>query len=141
MLRGEFPDAGERTPESLRKAYESELSSTVEAVGVDAVVAETDLDRETVEALAAGESPEVTLEEAAAVLALDEDRPPADAVAAEARDVLLMGMTTAVLDVETLGSAIDGEMNPKAIQQKIEGRHPITLAEYARLHQAIEERK
>lgn len=141
MLRGAFPDAGERTPEELQRGYESVLTETIEQVGVDAVVSDTEVDRETVEGLAAGESPELSLEDAAAILALDEDRPAADAIAAEARDILLLGMTTAVLDVETLASGVDGALEPKEIQQKVEGRFPMTLAEYATLHQYIEQRK
>jgi hypothetical protein len=141
MIRGEFPDAGERTPEELRRGYEVLLAETIDKVGVDAVVDGTDIDRATVEALEAGDSPEVTLEEAAALIALDEDQPPADAIAAEARDILLLAMTTAVLDVETLASGVDGALEPKEIQQKVEGRFPMTLAEYALLHQYIEQRK
>ena len=141
MLRGEFADAGERSPEELRAAYEAVLRETIERVGVDAAVEESGVDRATVEALADGDSPEISLEDAAAILALDDERPPPDAVAADARDILLLGMTTAVLDVETLSSGVDGAMEPKEIQQKIEGRHPMTVAEYATLHQFIEERK
>jgi hypothetical protein len=141
MLRGEFEDAGERSPGALQRAYETRLSETVESVGLDRVAAETDLDRETVAALVDGESPEIELTEAAAILALEDDRPSADAIAAEARDILLMGMTTAVLDVETLASGIDGQLEPKEIQQKIEGRFPMTVAEYALLHQYIAQRE
>lgn len=140
MIRGEFADASERTPEELREAYESVLAETIERVGVQTVVDGIDLDRETVEALVAGESPEITLEQAAAVLALDEESPSADVIAADARDILLIGMTTAVLDVETLASGVDGALEPKEIQQKIEGRYPMTLAEYATLHRYIEQR-
>jgi hypothetical protein len=141
MIRGEFEDAGERTSEELLDEYESVLAETVDQVGVETVVSETGLDRETVEAVASGSSPEVTLEEAASVLALDDERPPAESVAAEARDILLMGMTTAVLDVETLAAGVDGALEPKEIQQKVEGRFPMTIEEYATLHQYIEERK
>lgn len=141
MKRGEFADAGERTPEELRRGYEALLADAIEEVGVDSVVADTDVDRETVEALAAGESPEVDLETAAAVLALAEETPPVDAIAAEARDILLLGMTTAVLDVEALTSGVNGALEAKEIQQKVEGRFPMTLGEYATLHQYIEQRK
>lgn len=141
MLRGEFPAAGEQSPSELRREYEATLSSVVESVGIDRVVEATELDRATVEALVDGESPTIQLADAAAILALDDDYPPADAVAAEARDILLLGMTTAVLDVEALASGIDGQLEPKEIQQKIEGRHPMTLEEYAVLHQFIEQRK
>ncbi|GGN85336.1 MULTISPECIES: DUF5791 family protein [Haloarcula] len=138
MLRAEFPDAGTQSPESLLAAYESVLAETVETVGVDAVVEATGLDRETVEAVAAGEAADLTLSDAAAVLATDPDRPDADAIQAEAQDILLMGMTTAVMDVEALASGIGDEMEPKEIQQKIEGRYPMTMAEYAVLHSYIE---
>jgi len=141
MLRGEFEDAGERTPESLQQAYETTLVETIEAVGIEAVAAETGVEQATLEALVDGESPTLELTDAAAILAVDEGRPPADAIAAEARDILLMGMTTAVLDVETLASGVDGELEPKEIQQKIEGRFPMTVAEFALLHQFIEQRK
>jgi hypothetical protein len=141
MRRGEFEDAGERTPAELQRSYENRLVAVVEDVGVDCVVEETDLDRETVQALLDGVSPDIELTDAAAIIALDEDAPPADAVEAEARDILLMGMTTAVLDVETLSSGVDGRLEPKEIQQKIEGRFPMTVAEYALLHQYIEQRK
>lgn len=141
MLRGEFPAAGELSPTELRREYESTLASVIETVGIDRVVEETGLDTGTVEALVDGESPTLQLTDAAAILALDDSRPPADAVAAEARDILLLGMTTAVLDVEALASGIDGQLEPKEIQQKIEGRHPMTIEEYALVHQFIEQRK
>jgi hypothetical protein len=46
-----------------------------------------------------------------------------------------------VLDVEALASGVDDALDPKEIQQKIEGRYPITLDEYALLHAYIENRK
>jgi len=141
MLRDEFAAAGEQSPDELLDAYESLLRQTVETVGVDAVTAGTGLDRATVERIGAGEAADLTLEDAAAVLATETDRPDADAIQAEAQDILLLGMTTAVLDVESLSSGIDVELEPKEIQQKIEGRYPITLSEYARLHSYIESRK
>ncbi|ACV49156.1 MULTISPECIES: DUF5791 family protein [Halomicrobium] len=141
MIRGEFEDAGEQSPETLRRAYETRLSETVESVGVDRAVDETPLNRDRITALLDGASPDIELTEAAAILALDEDRPHADTIAADARDILLMGMTTAVLDVETLASGIDGQLEPKEIQQKVEGRFPMTVAEYALLHQFIAQRE
>lgn len=138
MLRGEFPDAGERTPAELRAAYEARLASVVDAVGAERVREATDLDAETVAAIAAGESPTLTVEEASSVLALEEDQPPASALSAEAREILLMGMTRAVVDVERLASGIDAAIEPREIQAKVEGRQPTTLAEYATLHQYLE---
>jgi hypothetical protein len=141
MLRAEFPDAATQSPAELLAAYESVLAATIDAVGVDAVVEVTGLDRDLVETMATEGAADVTLTDAAAVLATDPDHPDAGAIEAEARDILLMGMTTAVMDVESLASGIDSELDPKEIQQKIEGRYPVTLAEYARLHQYIAEQQ
>jgi hypothetical protein len=141
MLRGEFPDAGEQSADELLAAYGTVLAETVGAVGVGGVVDATGLDQETVEAFADGDIADRTLGEAVAVLASSPDRPDADALQAEAQDILLMGMTTAVMDVESLASGIDDELEPKEIQQKIEGRYPVTLAEYALLHGHIEREK
>jgi len=141
MLRDEFASPGDRDPDDLRAAYEDVLADTIDAVGFETVAGETGLDAETLEALVAGESPEVTLEEAAAILATDPDRPDADFLIADARDILLMGMSTAVLDVEAIQSGISGRMEAKEIQQKVEGRYPMTIGEYAILHQYIEEHK
>ncbi|WP_458206721.1 DUF5791 family protein [Haladaptatus sp. NG-SE-30] len=118
----------------------AELAETVESVGTDDVVEQTALDREMVESIADGDAPETTLEDAAAILATSDDAPPKDDILLEVRDHLLMGMTTALLDVDTLASAIDGDLGPRAIQQKIEGRAPMTLEEYALVHHFIAER-
>ena len=141
MLRATFPDAGEQSPEALLGAYESVLGATIESVGIDTVVESTGLDRDTVEAVADGEAADCSLEDAAAILGADPERPHPDSIQAEAQDILLMGMTTAVMDVESLASGIDTQLEPKEIQQKIEGRHPITLMEYAVLHSHIESQK
>lgn len=140
MLRGTF-EAAETTPSALRSAYDDRLRETVSRVGLDTVAVETDIDRETLEALADGNSPDLTLSEAAAILALDETLPDCDAIVAEARDILLIGMSTAVLDVEALASGIEDALDPKEIQQKVEGRYPMRLDEYALLHSYIEGEK
>lgn len=139
MLRGEFDAAAADGPADLRAEYESVLAETIERLGVETVAERSGLASGTVEAVLAGESPELTLSEAAAVLAADEGRPDAEAIAAEARDVLLLGMTAAVVDVDALASALDGALEAKELQQKVEGRHPMTLAEYATVHYELGE--
>jgi len=141
MLRGEFPSAGEATREELRAAYDDLLAATVERVGTAAVAAEAGLGEGVLRDLLGGGSPALSLEEAAAVLAADPDRPDADTLLAEGRDILLMGMSAAVLDVEAVAAGVEDELDPKEIQQKIEGRHPMTLDEYALLHSYIEGEK
>lgn len=141
MLRGSFENAGELESDELRAAYERRLAAAVESVGLPAAAERTGIDEERLSALLAGESPELTLEEAATVLALDDDLPDAGSIAAEARDLLLMGMSVAVLDVEAVAAGIDDAMEPKEIQQKAEGRFPMTLGEYALVHSYVESRK
>lgn len=127
-------------PAALQAAYEERIREAVVAVGVETVVDETKLDRETVTALADGESSELTVEEAAAVLALDSGRD-AETIVLELRDHLLMGMTTAVLDVDSIAANVDLDLTGQEVQQALEGRNRMTLAELAEIHSVIESRK
>ncbi|MFC7226052.1 DUF5791 family protein [Salinirubellus salinus] len=139
MFHEAVEDPGTHTPADLHAAYEAMLVESVESVGVERAAAESGVDEATVEALVDGESPELTLEEGAALLALD-GAVSADDVVALSRDALLMGMTTAVVDVDSLSAGIDGELSGREIQAKVEGRFPITLREFARIHQFLDER-
>jgi len=143
MLPGAFEDAGEQTPSALAEAYRKRLAAAVETVGVERVVAETSLDEATVTAVVEGrdEATALSLTAAAELLAFEDGQPDADAIAAEARDLLLMGMSIAVVDVDAVASGLGGDLEPKVIQAKVEGRQPMTLGEYARVHQFIEANK
>jgi hypothetical protein len=143
MIPGEFEDAGELTPSEVAESYRQRLATVVETVGVERVVAETTVDEETATALADGrdDGADLSLRTATELLALEEGQPAADAIAAEARDLLLMGMSIAVLDVDAVASGLGGDLEPKEIQAKVEGRQSMTLGEYARLHQFIEANK
>lgn len=136
----EVADAGELAPDELRARYDEQLTEVVEAYGVDNVVETAGVERERVEALAADESPTLTLEESARILAVADDEPSAEDIVAETRDHLLMGMTIGVLDVEAVESGIDGSFDAREIQQKIEGRLRMTLDELAQLHSYIDGR-
>ena len=135
-------DPGARTPAELRELYEAELLAVVDRHGLEAVASASDVDEATLCALQDGDSPELELEleAAASVLAVADDAPDADTIATVSRDALLMGMTTAVLDVEAVESGLDGELEAREIQSKIEGRFPMTLEEFALLHRYIESR-
>jgi hypothetical protein len=135
----DIDDAGELGSTELRARYDERLRAVIDERGVETVADESGV--EAVRALAADESPEITLDEAAAVLATSENEPEAEAIVAETRDALLLGMTTAVLDVEAVESGINGSFDAREIQQKIEGRLPMTLDELAMIHGYIEERK
>jgi len=122
------------SPEQLRDAYERELRAVVDARGVETVAAETDVGAETIEALLDDGSPTLTLSEAAAILAVDDDAPDAGTIVQEVRDRLLMGMTTGVVDVDTIASNVDLDLSGQEVQQAIEGRIPMTLDELAAIH-------
>lgn len=134
-------EPGGLTPEELYHRYVSELAAVVDDHGVETVRGRSDLDEATVESIKDGEPPELTLSEAAEVLAVRPDAPSADAIAAASRDSLLMGMTNAVVDVEALSAGIGRELEPGEIQSKVEGRYPVTLAEFALLQQFLAERR
>lgn len=134
-------DAGERAPGELLSAYRAALAAVVEDVGREAVADASGLAPERLDELAAGEPAELTLGEAAAVLAASGKYPDADAIVAEARDDLLMGMTTAVLDVDALAANLDADLSPTEVQQRLEGRAEMTLEEFAMLQSFIEGRQ
>ncbi len=140
MLYDAADDPGSLSPEELRTAYEAELTGVVDEVGVDTVVDESDVDRERIEALLVGDGDvagELTLEEAASVLAVSDAYPDRDAIVMEVRDHLLMGMTTGVLDVDTIATEVDRDMTGQEVQQALEGRIPMTLDELSELHAFI----
>lgn len=137
MLNTVVEDPGSLTAAELRKAYDRRLADVIETAGVDYVAAESGIDRETLAALVAGESPELTLEEAAEVLATSPEVRDAETVVAETRDDLLLGMTTAVLDVDTIAGSIDHDLTGQEVQQAIEGRTSLTLDQLAAIHRVI----
>lgn len=141
MLYDAVENPGDLTSAELRTAYYEALAAVIAEFGVDTVVGGTGLDRNTVAAIDAGEEPELTLEEAAEILALEDGAPSAEDIAWEARDHLLMGMTTAVVDVDTIARETETELDGKEVQQAIEGRLPTTLGEYARIQVYIDARR
>jgi hypothetical protein len=141
MFHDVAEDPGSLAPEELLELYEAELVGVIEEHGVVEVAGSSGVDESTLRALADGESPELTLEEASAVMAVAEGTADAETIATVSRDALLMGMTTAVLDVEAVESGIGGRLEAREIQSKIEGRFPLTLGEFALLQQYIESEK
>lgn len=134
MLHDEIDAPGERSADDVRQRYEAELADAVASVGTDRVSAETGLDSGTVAAIEAGDAADLDVADAAAVLALADGTPDAEAILAGVRERLLLEMSGAMLDVETLASALDGDLDAKEVQAKVEGRLPMTIAEYAALH-------
>lgn len=134
----ELADPGDLTPDELHERYLGALGDVLDGHETNEAIEATGLDREILEQLTDGTPVELTIEEAAAVLALEADAPDADTIETLARDELLMGMMTAVLDVEAVESGIDRELEAREIQSKLEGRYPMTLREFALLYQFID---
>jgi len=139
MFHDAVDDPEGYSADELYERYESLLIETVERVGAAEASERSGVDRETVDALLAGESPELTLEEAAALLALDVEED-AETILALDRDALLMGMTNAVVDVESLARGVDGDLEARELQAKVEGRFPMTLREFADVHRFLQQR-
>ncbi len=137
MLTDEIKDPETTSPDALRERYEREVADAVETVGESEAADATDVDRSRLDALADGESPQFTLSEAASLLALADDAPDAEGILAEVRDHLMLQMSSAVVDVDALAAGLGGDLDPKELQQKIEGRQPMTLDEYARVHRFV----
>lgn len=135
------PDDGDGIEAAtLLASFEALLAETVAEAGTDRVVSETAIDAAVVEAIAEGDARTVTIEEGAAVLAVGSDRG-AESLVAELRDHLLMGMATAVLDVDTIAASIDADLTGQEVQQALEGRAAMTLHQLAEVMAVIETRK
>lgn len=138
MLIDTIVDPDTATPADVHRWYLSALAEIVSSVGVDAAADRTDLSRETLDSLVAGDAPDLTLEDAAAILALTDDWPNVETVRLEIRDAIMLGMSSAVLDVDALERELDLALDAKTIQQKIEGRRELSLEEYAAIALLIE---
>ena len=125
------------SPAELRAAYDDDLAGIVEAVGLETAAATTDVDREALEALLDGDSPDLAFEDAAALVALADGEPDAETVVEIACDHLLLGMSTAVLDVEAVESELELDLDAKEVQQKIERRAPMSFEEYVHIQHVI----
>lgn len=137
MLHEVADGLSDLTPSTLQTAYTDRLRAVVTSVGSEQA-ADASVDADRLEALAAGDCPDFTVEEAASILALDDETPDADAIVFELRDHLLMGMTTSVLDVDTIAANIESDLTAQEVQQAIEGRTEMTLEQLAAIQSVID---
>lgn len=140
MLHDVVDEPGEHTMDELLAAHAEQLAAVVRAIGVETAA---EIARKPVAALADGNSVaagDLDLETAAALLARADGAPPADTILAEARDALLFGMTAGVLNVDVVAGEVAADLEPREVQGMVEGRHPMTLRQYAALQRVIEGR-
>ncbi len=121
---------------ALRREYAADLAAAVESVGVETAVERTGIDRERIETVADGDLPALSVEEAGAIQALSTGFD-GETVTEMACDHLLLGMSTAVLDVDRLAAGVDLDLDPKEVQQKLERRAPMSFDEYLTLQQYV----
>ncbi len=141
MFHEQRRDVDGLDPADLRAEYDADMAAAVDAVGVAAAADRSGVDRETVEALVADERPALSLDDAAALAALDDDLPDAETVEEIACEHLLLGMSTGVMDVDALAGAVELELDAKEIQQKLERRAPMSFDEFVHLQHAIADRQ
>ena len=137
MLYDAAEDPAELSPDDLREAYETQLRSVVDAVGAETAAAESGVETGKIRLIEEGSVPGLRVEDAAAVLAVDDSRPDAESIVLELRDHLLMAMTTGVVDVDTLSANVDLDLSGQEVQQALEGRTEMTLAQLAAIHQFL----
>ncbi|TKX78206.1 hypothetical protein EXE53_22420 [Halorubrum sp. SD626R] len=133
-------ESSDVTAPELRSAFAAALREAAAEAGRTRLTSDLGLDAASVDAALDGDVDELTVADGAAVLALSDDRD-ADVAVAELRDHLLMGMTTAVLDVDTIAAGIDADLTGQEVQQALEGRAAMTVGELAEIAALIERRK
>lgn len=140
MLHEVPDDLDEPSSEALLAGHVERLAAVVAEAGVTASAESTGLPVATIEQVASRDVEAVaTLDvaEAAALLALADGAPSATEIADAARDELLFGMTVGVLNVDMVAGEVDLDLDPKEVQAMLEGRHPMTLREYAAVQSVV----
>ena len=134
-------DGDAANADDLLAAFETMMRDAAAAAGREALSEEAGVSAATARAVAGGDVSSVTVTAGAAVLAAADADRDADAVVTAVRDHLLMGMTTAVLDVDTIAARIDADLTGQELQQALEGRTAMTLEQLAEVMAVIERRK
>lgn len=141
MFHEQRTDVDGLSPADLRAEYDADLRAAVEGVGVAAAAEATDVDEERLETLVDGGSPDLALQEAAAIQALAEGTADADTLYEMACEHLLLGMTTGVMDVDAVASELTIDLVGKEVQQKIERRAPFAFDEFVHVQHVIASRQ
>lgn len=142
-LHGVVDRPGELTVEELLDAHTAQLAAAVDGTDVQAAAQASGLEPETVSAIAAGDAgaaAAIQLEAAAELLAQQADSASGQELLAEALDELLFGMTAGVLNVDVVAAELESDLEPREVQQALEGRYPVTLGQYVELQRLIASR-
>lgn len=120
---------------TVAKRYVAALAAVADTADLDG-----HLDPAVVSAIEATDPAGVTVEHAATVLEATGEIDDAGVFIADVTDRLLLGMTTAIVDVDTVSANVDVDLAPGEVQRRVEGRTPMTIEEYAAIEQFLESR-
>lgn len=141
MLTDELEDVEGLTTAGLLDRYLEALADVIVDRGVEVTSERTGLDPAVLEGVLDDDPDGVTVADAATVLALDDpDRDVRD-VLDDVSTTLMVGMTAAVLDVDTVAAELGDDLTPTEVQQKLEGRAPMSLEEYAAVRLLLAKRR
>ncbi|MFB6352926.1 MAG: DUF5791 family protein [Halobacteriales archaeon] len=141
VLHDAVEDPAGRTVADVLAAHAQQLAAAIASVGVAEAAEAAGCPVERIDAIADGDVDAVgdlDLEAAARLLALPADASAAEAIAAEAREALLFGMTAGVLSVDVVAVEAPIDVEPREVQAMLEGRRPMSLREYVALQRVIE---
>lgn len=125
------------SPAELRAEYGDDLERIIEERGLEHVSMLTGIDEDRLASIGTDEPPSLSLEEAAQIQSQGSGEPDPETIETMACEHLLLGMSTAVLDVDAVESELGIDLDPKEIQQKVERRAPMSFAEYVHLQHTI----
>lgn len=124
-------------PVALHGRYLAALGSIVDDVGAMEVAEKTGIDVGRLEMLP-DEDPALTLRDACAIIGTSGSVSNADTLARDARDHLVVRMSSAILDVDSLASGLEADVEPRDYRRMIEGHTEILLRQYARIYHRVE---
>lgn len=134
MLHRPTREVAAPVPDALRERYRRALAAAVrEADDRSRLAAATGVEESVLAALAGGDAPTVTVDAAARVLGTADRWPAAPAIAAGAREKLLVGAITAVVDAEDVADRAGVELSPDDVRRRLTGVEATTVAEFAAL--------
>lgn len=129
--------AGRQSSAAVLDLVNTELTRIIEVHGVETVAGETTVSRGQIAAIQQGAECGLTVADAAAILGVAETDGDGAVRRLDFRDTLLVWMSEAVLDVEDLAAEL-GDTDPTALRDRIDGREPFSLQEYASVVAIVE---
>lgn len=123
---------------ALADRYRDAIATVVaDADDVDGLAATTGVDAATLAALSGGDAPPLAVAAGARVLGTADRWPDAPAIAAGAREKLLVGAIAAVVDAEDLAARAPVDLTPAGVRRRLTGAEATTVAEFAALEAAL----